>query len=46
MTARKLTAHDAAFSLTMLKTKGHPLIMQQMRDMVKARGAPTTRRWS
>ena len=32
----KLTAHDAAFSLTTLKTKGHPLIMQQMRDMVKA----------
>jgi microcin C transport system substrate-binding protein len=32
----KLTAHDAAFSLTALKTKGHPLILQQMRDMVKA----------
>jgi microcin C transport system substrate-binding protein len=32
----KLTAHDAAFSLTTLKTKGHPLIVQQMRDMVKA----------
>jgi microcin C transport system substrate-binding protein len=32
----KLTAHDAAFSLTVLKTKGHPLILQQMRDMVKA----------
>jgi microcin C transport system substrate-binding protein len=32
----KLTAHDAAFSLTTLKTKGHPLILQQMRDMVKA----------
>jgi microcin C transport system substrate-binding protein len=31
-----LTAHDAAFSLTTLKTKGHPLILQQMRDMVKA----------
>jgi microcin C transport system substrate-binding protein len=32
----KLTAHDAAFSLTTLKTQGHPLILQQMRDMVKA----------
>src|SRR3954452_17450650 len=31
----KLTAHDAAFSLTTLKTKGHPLILQQMRDMMK-----------
>jgi microcin C transport system substrate-binding protein len=32
----KLTAHDAAFSLTTLKAKGHPLILQQMRDMMKA----------
>jgi microcin C transport system substrate-binding protein len=32
----KLTAHDAAFSLTTLKTKGHPLITQQMRDMLTA----------
>jgi microcin C transport system substrate-binding protein len=32
----KLTAHDAAFSLTALKTKGHPMVLQQMRDMVKA----------
>src|SRR6201991_213327 len=32
----KLTAHDAAFSLTALKTKGHPLIVTQLRDMVKA----------
>ncbi|WP_375412769.1 extracellular solute-binding protein [uncultured Bradyrhizobium sp.] len=32
----RLTAHDAAFSLTTLKTNGHPLILQQMRDMVKA----------
>jgi microcin C transport system substrate-binding protein len=32
----KLTAHDAAFSLTTLKTKGHPLIVTQLRDMVKA----------
>jgi microcin C transport system substrate-binding protein len=35
----KLTARDAAFSLTALKTKGHPLITQQMRDMVKAEAA-------
>ncbi|MBN9007701.1 MAG: ABC transporter substrate-binding protein [Rhizobiales bacterium] len=33
---QKLTAHDAAFSLTILKAKGHPLITQQMRDMVTA----------
>jgi microcin C transport system substrate-binding protein len=32
----KLTAHDAAFSLTTLKAKGHPMVLQQMRDMVKA----------
>jgi microcin C transport system substrate-binding protein len=32
----KLTAHDAAFSLTTLKQKGHPLILLQMRDMLKA----------
>ena len=32
----KLTAQDAAFSLTALKAKGHPLIVEQMRDMVKA----------
>jgi microcin C transport system substrate-binding protein len=32
----KLTAHDAAFSLTTLKAKGHPLVLQQMRDMVTA----------
>src|SRR5436309_11657329 len=32
----KLTAQDAAFSLTALKTKGHPMILQQMRDMVTA----------
>ena len=38
----KLTAHDAAFSLTTLKTKGHPLILTQMRDMVKAEAADDT----
>jgi microcin C transport system substrate-binding protein len=32
----KLTAHDAAFSLTVLKEKGHPLVITQLRDMVKA----------
>jgi microcin C transport system substrate-binding protein len=32
----KLTAQDVAFSLTTLKTKGHPMVTQQMRDMVKA----------
>ena len=32
----RLTAHDAAFSLTILKEKGHPLILLQMRDMLKA----------
>jgi microcin C transport system substrate-binding protein len=32
----KLTAHDAAFSLSTLKEKGHPLIVAQMRDMTKA----------
>src|SRR4051794_30131354 len=32
----KLTAHDAAYSLTVLKEKGHPLIVVQLRDMVKA----------
>ena len=38
----KLTAHDAAFSLTTLKTKGHPLILQQMRDMVSAEAPDDT----
>jgi microcin C transport system substrate-binding protein len=32
----KLTAHDVAFSFTILKEKGHPLVVLQMRDMVKA----------
>jgi microcin C transport system substrate-binding protein len=32
----KLTAHDVAFSLTALKDKGHPLIVVQLRDLVKA----------
>ncbi len=29
----RLTAHDAAFSLGILKEKGHPIIRQLMRDM-------------
>jgi microcin C transport system substrate-binding protein len=32
----KLTARDAAFSLNVLKEKGHPLIVLQLRDFVKA----------
>ena len=32
----KMTAHDVAFSLNTLKEKGHPLIVVQLRDMVKA----------
>jgi microcin C transport system substrate-binding protein len=28
----RLTAHDAAWSLTTLKDKGHPIIIQQLRD--------------
>jgi microcin C transport system substrate-binding protein len=35
----KLTARDAAFSLNILKAKGHPLITQQLRDFVNAEAA-------
>jgi len=35
----KLTAQDAAFSLTALKEKGHPLIIVQLRDMIRAEAA-------
>src|SRR5260370_29352169 len=31
-----LTAHDVAFSLKTLKEEGHPLIVVQLRDMMKA----------
>ena len=31
----KLTAQDVAFSLNTLKAKGHPIIQQQMRDVIK-----------
>ena len=32
----RLTAHDGAFSLEILKSKGHPIIAQQVRDMLDA----------
>ena len=32
----KLTAHDVAFSFTTLKAKGHPIVIVQLRDMIKA----------
>ena len=32
----KLTAHDAAFSLSILKEKGHPIITQFLRDFIGA----------
>ncbi len=32
----KLTAKDVAFSLNILKTKGHPVIRQELRDMESA----------
>ncbi len=34
-----LTAHDAAFSLTTLKAKGHPIIRQFLRDFQDAQAA-------
>src|SRR6202008_37602 len=38
----KLTAQDAAFSLNVLKEKGHPLIVVQLRDMIKAEAVDDT----
>src|SRR5262249_44754279 len=35
----RLTAHDVAFTLTLLKDKGHPLITQQLRDFLGAEAA-------
>jgi microcin C transport system substrate-binding protein len=35
----KLTAHDVAFSLNILKEKGHPIITQLMRDVIGAEAA-------
>jgi microcin C transport system substrate-binding protein len=32
----RLTAHDAAFSLNLLKSKGHPIITQLTRDLTSA----------
>jgi microcin C transport system substrate-binding protein len=32
----RLTAHDVAFSLNILKAKGHPIITQNLRDMIGA----------
>src|SRR6266478_8942070 len=32
----KLTARDAVFSLSVMKEKGHPLVIVQLRDMVQA----------
>ena len=32
----KLTAQDVAFSINVLKEKGHPLIIVQLRDLIKA----------
>lgn len=32
----RLTAHDVAFSLNILRTKGHPVIVQQLRDLKSA----------
>lgn len=32
----RITAKDVAFSLNTLKEKGHPIIRQQMRDVIKA----------
>jgi microcin C transport system substrate-binding protein len=33
----RLTAHDVAFSLNILKAKGHPLITQSLRDFIGAK---------
>jgi len=35
--ASPLTAHDVAFSLTILKEQGHPLITQPLRDFIAAK---------
>jgi microcin C transport system substrate-binding protein len=32
----RLTAHDVAYSLNILKEKGHPIILQMLRDMIGA----------
>ena len=35
----RMTAHDAAFSLNLLKEKGHPIITQLLRDFIGAEAA-------
>ena len=35
----RLTAHDVAFTLMLLKDQGHPIIQQQLRDLVGAEAA-------
>ena len=42
----KLTAQDAAFSLNLLKEKGHPIIQQRLRDMAGAEADRRRRLWS
>jgi microcin C transport system substrate-binding protein len=37
-----LTAHDVAFSLTVLKEKGHPIAQQLLRDMASAKAGDDT----
>ncbi len=39
----RLTAHDVAFSLNILKSKGHPLITQSLRDFIGAEAADDER---
>jgi microcin C transport system substrate-binding protein len=38
----RLTAGDAAFSLNILKSSGHPIVTQQVRDMSKAEAVDDT----
>jgi microcin C transport system substrate-binding protein len=38
----RLTAHDVAFSLNLLKAKGHPIITQLLRDFVDAQARNDT----
>jgi microcin C transport system substrate-binding protein len=38
----RLTAHDVAFTLNLLKAKGHPLITQSLRDFTGARADSDT----
>ena len=38
----RMTAHDVSFSLNTLKSKGHPIIIQQMRDVIGAEATDET----